>query len=296
MSSVYSIKDLERLSGVKAHTIRMWEQRYGLLKALRTPTNIRYYNDHDLKYLMSIALLTRKGYRISVLADKTEEEIAWMVGELTAMHTEYDAQIEGLIIATIDYDEDRLEKILNTCILQLGFEETFRCIVFPFLEKVGLMWVSGAILAAQEHFMSQLLRQKILVAIDGHVVRHTDKSKHFLLFLPNGEWHELTLLFLQYLLKARNHRVTYLGASVPLQEVLTVAETLRPDFFYTIITSVPSGYSPDEYLNTIAGKFPDATVYASGTQFINTHHSLSDNVRILNGLDNVLAGVEELAA
>lgn len=295
MASRYSIKELEQLSGIKAHTIRMWEQRYGILKAARTSTNIRYYNDQDLKYIMSLALLNKKGHRISQLARMSPEETADMVTAISTQHSEYDAQIEGLVIATIDYDEERFEKIMNTSILQIGFEETVKRIVFPFLDKVGVMWISGAMLAAQEHFMSQLLRQKIIVAIDGHVKRYDDHSRKFLLFLPNGEWHELTLLFLNYLLKSRNHKVTYLGASVPLNEVLTVAETIQPDYFYTIITSVPNGYSVDEYLNTIADRFPTSQVFASGNQFINTHHNLSSNVLIINGMDKVLSKVDELS-
>ncbi|KRP12499.1 MAG: hypothetical protein ABR95_13295 [Sphingobacteriales bacterium BACL12 MAG-120813-bin55] len=296
MSSIYSIKDLERLSGIKAHTIRMWEQRYGVLKAVRTATNIRCYDDEDLKHLMSLALLNKRGHRISNLARLSAEELAGMVQGLSESGSDYDKQVEALVIATIDYDDAKFEKILNTAILQIGFEETFKCIVFPFLEKIGVLWISGTMMAAQEHFMTQLLRQKILVAIDGHVRRETPQSKKFLLFLPNGEWHELTLLFLSYLLKSRNHQVTYLGASVPLKEVLTVGETLKPDFFYTIITAVPTEYSVDDYLNTIADKFPKSTVYASGSQFINTPHSLRDNVMVMHGMQKVLEKVEELSA
>jgi len=295
MGSIYSIKDLERLSGIKAHTIRMWEQRYGVLNAARTDTNIRYYDDNDLKHLMSLALLNKKGHRISKLAPLTKSELADKVNELAESNTEFDAQVEGLVIATIDYDEKRFEKIMNTAILQLGFEDTFRNIVFPFLDKVGIMWISGALLAAQEHFMSQLLRQKILVAIDGHINRYAETPKKFLLFLPNGEWHELTLLFLNYLLRARDHKVTYLGASVPIKEVITVGESIQPDYFYTIISSVPTGYSIDEYLNTLAEKFPKSTIFASGNQFINTHHNLASNVSVIHGMQNVLQKVDELS-
>jgi DNA-binding transcriptional MerR regulator len=295
MASIYSIKDLERLSGIKAHTIRMWEQRYGVLDAARTSTNIRYYDDNDLKHLLSLALLNKKGYRISKLAGFSPGELAEKVNELAEGNSEFEAQVEGLVIATIDYDEVRFEKIINTAVLQIGFEETFRKIIIPFLDKVGVMWVSGALLAAQEHFMSQLIRQKVLVAIDGHIKRETANSKRFVLFLPNGEWHELTLLFLSYMLKVRDHHVTYLGASVPLSEVLSVGEALQPDYFYTIISTVPNMYSIDEYLNTIARKFPNSTVFASGTQFINTHHNLDDNVEVVQGMDKVLRLIDQLS-
>lgn len=296
MASTYSIKDLERLSGIKAHTIRIWEQRYGILKVSRTSTNIRYYNDDELKYLLSLALLNRSGKKISKLAKMTRSEIVEAVDQLAVLDTGFNVQIEALVEATINFDEAKIEKVLNTTVLQIGFEETMKCLIFPFLEKLGVLWVSGAMMAAQEHFITQLIRQKILVGIDAYSGRQNENSKKFLLFLPNGEWHELTLLFLHYLLKVRNQRITYLGPSVPLKDVLAVAERIKPDYFYTIITGIPSGYTVDEYLNTIANSYPSAIVFASGAQFIKTHLVLNSNVVVLNGMENVLKKVGEIAA
>ncbi|MFN3939151.1 MAG: MerR family transcriptional regulator [Chitinophagales bacterium] len=186
MASIYSIRDLERLSGIKAHTIRIWEQRYGILKVSRTSTNIRFYNDDELKYLLSLALLNRSGWKISKLAKMSRSEISEAVDKLAELDTDFRVQIEALVEATLNFDETKFEKILNTSILQIGFEETMKKLIFPFLEKLGVLWVSGAMMAAQEHFITQLIRQKILVGIDAYSGKSNENSKKFLLFLPNG--------------------------------------------------------------------------------------------------------------
>jgi MerR family transcriptional regulator, light-induced transcriptional regulator len=295
MAAIYSIRDLESLSGIKAHTIRIWEQRYGILKANRTETNIRYYSETELKYLMSLALLNRNGFKISKLAALTPLEVSNLVAEMINAPTEYTNQIEGLTIATIAYDEEKFEKILNTCILQMGFEDTIKRVVFPYLEKIGLLWVSGTVIAAQEHFMTQLLRQKLIVAIDGQSTKYDDNSREFVLFLPNGEWHELSLLFLSYLLKSHNHKVVYLGPSVPLADVIKVGETLQPDGFYTIITAHPTAFTVSEYLNKLAETFPESKVFVSGAQTVAPIKGLASNVYVISNLESVVTQLENLA-
>lgn len=295
MAAIYSIRDLESLSGIKAHTIRIWEQRYGILNASRTETNIRYYSESELKYLMSLALLNRNGYKISKLAKMTHEQVSALVTAMIQAPNEFNNQIEGLTIATIAFDEEKFEKILNTCILQLGFEDAVKKVVFPYLQKLGMLWVSGTIIAAQEHFMTQLLRQKLLVAIDGQSTKYDDQTREFVLFLPNGEWHELSLLFLSYLLKSRNHKVVYLGPSVPLNDVIQVGETLQPDGFYTIITTNPTAFTVSDYLNKLADKFPGSKVFVSGSQTIAPIKGLSANVFVIESLETVVAQLENLA-
>lgn len=296
MATIYSIRDLESLSGIKAHTIRIWEQRYGILKAQRTTTNIRFYTEDELKYLMSLALLNRHGYKISKLAGFTQSEVSRLVQEMIETPTEYDQQISGLTLATIEFNEEKFEKILSTSFIQLGFEEAMKKVIFPFLEKVGMLWVSGSIIAAQEHFVSQIIRQKIIVAIDGQVTKWQPGAKKWLLFLPNSEWHELSLLFLYYLLKSRSHRVIYLGASVPLKDVIEVGKVVEPDFFYTIITAVPQGYSVKNYLNQLSEAFPSATIYSSGLQMAEPPKDLHKNISVLNSMPTVMKRVEELSA
>jgi methanogenic corrinoid protein MtbC1 len=223
----------------------------------------------------------------------SHEQEAEQVERMINAPQEYIVQIEGLTLATMNYDEEKFDKILNTCILQMGFELTVRKVVFPYLEKLGLLWVSGSVMAAQEHFMTQLLRQKLIVAIDGQSAHATPLSRTFVLFLPNGEWHELSLLFLQYLLKSHGHRVIYLGPSVPIQDVLQVGESLHPDAFYTILTTNPNGYHIVDYLNKLAEGFPSANVFASGSQVLGPVRGLLPNVHIIRELEKAVEQIEE---
>ena len=153
--STYSIKDLEQISGIKAHTIRIWEKRYNIVSPLRTNTNIRFYTDGDLKRLLNVSILNRNGFKISNIVRLSKEEILRSVMETSISYMNFESQIENLVIAMIDMDEIKFEKTLSNSILKLGFEETVSNIIFPFLEKTGILWQIGTINPAQEHFISK---------------------------------------------------------------------------------------------------------------------------------------------
>jgi len=165
--STYSIKDLEHLTGIKAHTIRIWEQRYDILSPKRTDTNIRYYDSTDLKHMLNIALLNNNGYKISKIAKMSQEEVFEAVLQTIDKNNNYSDQINALTVAMIDLNEAQFEKIMSTNILQIGFEDTMLNIIYPFLTKIGFLWQIDSINPAQEHFMTNLIRQKLIVAIDG---------------------------------------------------------------------------------------------------------------------------------
>jgi MerR family transcriptional regulator, light-induced transcriptional regulator len=174
--STYLIKDLEQLSGIKAHTLRIWEQRYNLLSPKRTDTNIRFYDDDDLKLILNVALLNDNGYKISKIAAMDSEVMRSEVMKLTDRTLTHDDQIHALTICMIEMDEDRFDKVLSTNILKLGFEQTMMNIIYPFMSKIGVLWQTGSINPAHEHFISNLVRQKLIVAIDGQVVSRDGKK------------------------------------------------------------------------------------------------------------------------
>ncbi|MGB0839393.1 MAG: MerR family transcriptional regulator [Chitinophagales bacterium] len=288
----YSIKEIEHLSGVKAPTLRMWEQRYSILQPKRTETNIRYYTDDDLKFILNISILNKHGIRIGTIAKMSMETILEQVNKLSDTNLRYDLKINSLTTAMIEIDEDSFEKIMSTCILQHGFEDTMLKIIYPFLEKIGIMWMTGNINPAQEHFISNLIRQKVIVAIDGQVVRNTPETKHYLLFLPEGELHELSLLFLSYMLKTRNNKVTYLGASVPLKDAVEVVKLRKPDYVYTIITSAPSS-SIKKYVTEIANSLEEQTILISGQRVKNLKFDLPTNVVVFKRIDEIFEFMEK---
>lgn len=284
----YSIKDLERLSGIKAHTLRMWEKRYGLMEPSRTRTNIRSYSDSDLKKILNVSILNRHGIKISRIAAMDEQEIAEKIIIISRDSSDYDSMIENLVIAMVEMDEGKFEKLLSRTIMQVGFEEAILKVVYPFLDKVGILWQTGAINPAQEHFISHLVRQKIIVAIDSVIPVANPDPKHFLLFLPEGELHELGLLFYNYLLQKRGHKVTYLGQWVPLKEMAEAVSVLNIDYLLTSIIAVHSGQELEEYIERLSATFSKTTIFISGLQTTKLIGKLPGNIIRLESVHDLL--------
>lgn len=283
--SKYSIKDLEQLSGIKAHTLRIWEQRYNLLNPKRTDTNIRYYDDDDLKLILNVALLNENGIKISKIAKMSIEEVKAEVLELTDRSFAYDDQIHSLVITMVELNEERFEKIIATNILKIGFELTMINIIYPFLSKIGVLWQTGSIHPGQEHFISNLVRQKLIVAIDGQM--YTGGGSKFLLFLPEQELHEISLLFTSYLLKSNGHKVIYLGQNTPDEDLNNVYRAHQPEFLVTVITTNPSGEKVQPYLNSLSERFPKSKIIVSGYQTIAQELEIPSNVHVMKYLKEI---------
>lgn len=251
----YTIKDLERLSGIKAHTLRIWEQRYKLLNPQRTDTNIRYYTNDDLRFILNISILNNNGYKISKISNFSPSEISAKVAEVTDLSKELNTQVDSLVISMIEMDEERFEKIINRNIQKNGFEKTMIDVIYVFLEKVGLLWITGTINPAQEHFISNLIRNKIIVALDSQSQYFKENNKKFLIFLPEGELHEIGILFYSYIVKSRGHKIYYLGQSVPYRDMRSVALVRNPDFLITSITNPLSEEDFDILINNLGKDF-----------------------------------------
>jgi len=256
----YSIKDIERISGIKAHTLRIWEKRYGIIEPKRTETNIRFYTNEELKKILNISILNNYGIKISKIVGLSGEELHRKVIEISTEEVEESLQIESLVIAMVEVDESRFEKILANCTLRLGFEQTVLNIIYPFFKKVGILWQAGAINPAQEHFISNLIRQKLIVAIDSQGMMVKEGAKRFLLFLPEGELHELGLLFYSYLIQKAGHKVIYLGQSVPLADVAKVNDYNPADFIITATMSMSAGEVLNKLLQNVLDMFPEKRV------------------------------------
>ena len=290
--STYSIKDLEQLSGIKAHTLRIWEQRYKLLSPKRTDTNIRYYEDEDLKLILNVALLNDNGFKISKIAKMSLEEMREEVFSLTKRTLTHEDQIHALTICMIEMDEERFDKVLSTNILKIGFEQTMLHIIYPFMAKIGVLWQTGAINPAHEHFISNLVRQKLIVAIDGQMYR--DNGRKFLLYLPEGELHEIGLLFAAYLIKSKGHRVIYLGQSTPNDDLLAVFKLHNPDYLLTVITTSPSSEYVQDYVSSLGERFGESEILITGYQVIGKDLDIPSNVKILSAFKQIKEFLEEM--
>ncbi len=225
----FTIKDLESLSGIKAHTIRIWEQRYSFLKPQRTDTNIRVYSCDELKILLNVALLNKYGFKISHIDKMNDDEISQKLVSITDAQAQQEKMVNDLIGNMIDREIDQLEGSLDKYIRVKGIERTIHHLIFPFLERIGILWQTNHINPAQEHLVTNVIRQKLIVGID-NASPLVATNKTILLFLPEGEHHELGLLYIYYLLKGKGARVLYLGANVPGKDVVYVAQTKKPQY------------------------------------------------------------------
>jgi DNA-binding transcriptional MerR regulator len=286
--AVYSIKDLEKLSGIKAHTIRMWEQRYSIIEPKRTKTNIRYYQDEDLKFLLNIALLNKNGIKISKIAKMSKQEIAEKVASISEINFEYGTQLDALTISMIEMDEYKFDRIISTNIEQLGFERTMLEIIYPFLDKLSILWLTGSINPVQENFMSYLIRQKLIVAIDNEPLPNEKNAKKFLIYLPEGERQELTMLFMHYLLKSRKNHVVYIGQEISLTDLRDAYLILEPDYIFTMITETFAKEPVQKYVDRLAESFPNCRILLSGYQVVAQKVEPPQNVSILGSLDQMM--------
>jgi DNA-binding transcriptional MerR regulator len=289
--STYSIKDLERISGIKAHTIRIWEQRYNIINPNRTDTNIRHYTDEDLKSILNIGILNNNGYKISKISKMKKDEINSSVLEIT--HNSFDAnvQVDNLIIAMSEMDEDRFEKFLSANILRTGFERTFLEILHPFMVKVAVLWITNSINPAQEHFISNLVRQKLIAAIDGIAHSSDSKSEKCLLYLPENELHEINLLFANLVLKRQGLRTIYLGQSVPYNDIKMVCDLHQPKYIVTVITCPLAEISIESYLDQLSQEFTQQKILVSGYQFSTNDIKLPARVKLFNSPKELLSHV-----
>ena len=278
----YFIKDIENITGIKAYTLRIWEQRYGMLVPKRTETNIRYYEEADLKYMMNIAILNANGIKISRIAQMDRDEVQRKTLSISENNSGQQSQISNLTSAMFDFDEREFNKTLSINILQLGMEQTTTQIIFPFLQHLGVMWLSGTIHIAHEHFITNLIKQRIFVAIDQLNIIPNANAKKFLLFLPNGENHELSLLLASYLLRANGKNVLYLGTSTPLEDLNKIHKLHNPDYVFCALTNPNSSMPVQVYLNTLSRSWPNTQILVTGSQVVKRRDlKIPENCRVI---------------
>lgn len=261
--NVFTIRDLENLSGIKAHTIRIWEQRYSFLKPSRTGTNIRFYGNEELKTILNISLLNKYGYKISRIDKMSDQELRTRVIALSTAEAQHERIVNELIAAMIDLDIETFEKLLDNYILLHGIDKSITRIVFPFLERIGILWLTNHILPVQEHLVTNVIRQKLIVGIES-AVSYLKVDKTVLLFLPEGLFHELGLLFVCYLLKSKGVKVLYLGADVPMPDIEFVCRAKKPDYLYTHLSGLTGNFNFGKYLSQFSRLIDDIPLVVSG--------------------------------
>lgn len=267
MEKKFTISDLENITGIKSHTIRMWEKRYGVIVPERTETNIRRYDESQLKKLINISFLNKNGIKISHLAKMSEEQLNDTLREYSSKIAPNDHILNELISAMLEVNEVLFEKNINKLIIEYGFEQTFLDHIFPFFNKLGTLWEAGSVMPSQEHFVSNIVRQKLLVETNYLPNVTNEHSKTVLLYLPEDEHHELGLLFAQYLIKKQGFKTLYLGQNVPNTDLKHFTNTFKPDYAVTSIIHRMKKSKKEKILRDITHSLKNIEIWVSGDGF-----------------------------
>jgi DNA-binding transcriptional MerR regulator len=293
-ASTYSIKEIEHLSGIKAHTLRIWEQRYNILQPKRTETNIRYYDDNDLRLVLNISLLNENGYKISKIAKMPYEEMRHIVYTITSKSNKIDEQIQALTLSMVELDEAKFEHIIQTNTERVGFEKMMVQIILPFLHRIGFLWITETINPAQEHFITNLIRQKLIVAIDHLKNEQKPQAKCFMIYLPENELHELSLLFANYLIRKRGHKSMYLGQSLPMKDLLSAYNVHKPEYIFSIFTTSPPAPDIQQYVNELSKSASEANILLTGHQVLTQDLKLPQNVCVIYRIEELIEMLENI--
>lgn len=262
---VYSIKDMENLSGVKAHTIRIWEKRYNIIQPKRTDTNIRYYTDNDLRQLLNVCLLYKNGLKISKIAKLTTEEIKEQVNEISGVSLSFEDQLDALMLFILDLDSFNFGKVMSQHIDQIGLERTMEEVIYPLMDKISLAWLAGSFQGAHESFVTQIIKSKIQKEIES-LEEKTSYEPKYLIFLTEGEKQELSLLYMHYLLKKNKCKVINLGNDITLVDIIASIQTLQPKFVFSIFNEEVYKSSFENYVNQICKNLESGRFILTGYQ------------------------------
>lgn len=278
----FSISDLEQLSGVPSHTIRIWERRYHALEPMRSAGNTRFYDNDQLRKLLNIVSLNQSGLKISQVCSLSETEIDQLlkkeIDQTISAVAQYEYYISQLLKFGLAYNELKFDEIINLCIVQHGIKTTYQSVIYPLLMRIGLMWRMDHICPAQEHFVSAIIKQKLMVAISQIPLKTQTKST-WLLFLPEDEEHDIGLLFANYVLRQAGHKVIYLGSRVPFGSVQDAMLNNNISNILLFMVRLRPTVEADHYLNSLSKTFATTQIHLAGNS------KLIDNLQLANNIN-----------
>ena len=290
MPSTYTINDLERLTGIKAHTIRIWEQRYALFSPERTEANIRHYGDEDLRKILNVNTLLKEGWKISKISALNPQDLeaqVWDTAKATKTpEQEYDIYVQAMIAAAMSFDEEWFDSVYADVTRAYGVPQGMKLVIGPFLQRMGLMWTVLKVHPGQEHFASNLIRRKLLAEID-RLPKPGSKGK-YLLFLPPWEEHEIGLIFAWYLLKSAGYDVIYLGQRVPMEALVQSIGAVTPS---ALLTFFVAEQTPDElqhFADTVNDAATGIPFYAATRQDLMAGIHMPKGIEVLDSPEALL--------
>jgi len=292
VKTVFSIKDLENLSGIKAHTIRIWEKRYNVLQPMRSDTNIRNYDLQSLQKLLNVVLLNDYGYKISRIAEHSSEKIELLVREIISEKSTKNHAINAFKMAMINFDQALFFNTYNSLLSKKSFRDVFYEVVIPLMQEIGLLWQAGTITPAQEHFITFLIKQKLLLNTEKlQILEPTKNDKVFVLYLPENEIHELGLMYLNYEILLNGYKTIYLGESVPVDSLKDMKKYFDNIVYISYLTVEPTKDAINNYIEEITTKIIDenSRVCFLGrmVEFIDTNN-ISDKISVYNSISDLV--------
>jgi DNA-binding transcriptional MerR regulator len=296
IKNIFSIKDLENLSGIKAHTIRIWEKRYNILEPMRTDTNIRYYDLASLQKLLNITLLHDHGYKISKIATFPSETIPKLVQDITSNINSQNHAISAFKMAMINFDQELFVNTYNLLIAEKSFREIFYQVFIPLMTELGILWQTDTIAPAHEHFISHLIRQKILIQIEKlQGEKPTKNDRVFVLSLPMNEVHELGLMYINYETLLNGYKTIYLGASMPIDNLAVLKKNFDSIIFISYLTIKPDIDSVNDYVSEMVQELWDKNTQlwyiGSKVKFISLRE-FSDKIQVFNSIPQLVGHIE----
>lgn len=285
----FSISQLSQFSGIKPHTIRVWEQRYNALQPDRSEGNTRYYDGHQLRRLLNIVSLVNSGHKISRLCSLKNTELYQLLAEhydKAAQNSDYDYFVGQLIAGGMSFNQYNFEKIFSHCLLKFGLTTTYKNIIYPLLRRVGLLWTRNQLPPAQEHYISNLLRQKLFTAIDS-MPPEEDADESWLLFLPEDEYHGIGLLFAHYLIRSKGYKSVYLGGSVPIDSVKSAVQDTEAAnvLFFLVHHDLPKNIQ--RYLSGLEKAAPEGQIFVSAPDELESKLKSSSHIHWLSSVNDL---------
>lgn len=292
--SVYSIKQLELVSGIKAHTIRMWEKRYGLFSPNRTDTNIRRYTDTDVQLILNISLLTRNGFRISKVANRSLDEISGLILQQVNQNSSYEkSNLEPLIQSMLAFDQKSFKSYLGKSIKEQGLEKSFEDLISPMLHRIGVLWQTGMLNSIHEHFISNIIKHAIIYNTE--ILNEPDDNAPLIMyFLPDGEFHEIGLLFWTYIGKKMGFRTLYLGQTTPLEDIAKTGKTLKPSALFTSISTTISNSDYIDSLKKLQKDIPKTPLFVAGYRANQDRNNLPKSFNVVSSVESFTKKIASL--
>jgi DNA-binding transcriptional MerR regulator len=284
-TATYQISDVEKIIGIKAHTIRIWESRYNIVTPKRTETNIRFYDEIDLRKLLMISLLNRAGLKISEIATFSDAELKEKVNIQYKISSDYQAQIDALMLAVNDLDEQKFEKIFNQILLHNGFENAINLIIEPFFEQIEILWSTNSINTAQKKYIFHLINQKIISASNNEIINETTEKKRFAIFTPLGINENLIINFYSYYIKKAGIPTLFLGSNLPVSDLVKINQIKS---FSNILTVLPYNYQcieNDNFVDFICKQFENKKIFVIDYKKILSNNDIYNNLLLINTFD-----------